>query len=284
VVVWDHRAVSPILPGGLFPNGKIPLTPADWFRTADHLTRSPTRLLVDLIEAVAAHVADDDLAIQSGDTTVVLRLVDLQVDHPEPQAFLGALDPAGQTIDRIDLEVRRVHWEDGGGNDRIIDDIAIRVADARVEPGRNLTLVAGPIEAIATLRAATVQQWLAASDLEYHLELSGPGELTARPKGRSWMRAKVRPYVEGDTVHLPISRVGCWGIELPVPPKWQGERSAGLPGLARGARITDVEVGEDELRLHVRIEQLREPIPLEKLQRALLRAGSRLVLSVADPR
>ena len=276
--------MSPILPGGLFPNGKIPLTPADWFRTADHLTRSPTRLLVDLIEAVAAQVADDDLAIQSGDTTVVLRLVDLQVDHPEPQAFLGALDPTGQTIDRIDIEVRRVHWEDGGGHDRVIDGITIRVADARVEPGRNLTLVAGPIEAVATLRATTVQQWLATSDVEYDLELSGPGELTARPKGRSWMRAKVEPYVDGDTVKLPITRVGVLGVELPVPPNWQGERSAELPGLARSARITAVDLDAEELRIHVRIDELREPIPLEKLQRALLRAGSRLVLSVADPR
>lgn len=280
----DDRGVSPILPGGLFPNGRIPLTPADWFRTADHLTRSPTRLLVDLIEGIAANVAGDDLAVQSGDTTVVMRLVELEVNHPEPQAFLGALDPAGQTIDLIDLKVRRVRWEDDQGNDRLIDDIAIRVAETRVEPGRSLTLVAGPIEAIATFRAPTFEQWLATADLEYDLELSGPGELTARPKGRSWMRAKVRPYVDGDVVRLPISRVGAWGIELPVPPKWQGERTTELPGLARGARIVDVQLDADELRLHVRIDELREPIPLEKLQKALLRAGSRLVLSVADPR
>lgn len=275
--------MSPILPGGLFPGGRIPLTPADWFRTADHLTRSPTRLLIDLIEAIAAHVAADDLAIQSGDTTVVLRLVDLQVDHPEPQAFLGALDPAGQTIDRIDLEVARVRWEDDEGNHRLIDDIAIEVVDTRVEPGRSLTLVAGPIEAVATLRAPTLQQWLELADVDHEVELSGPGEVVVRPKTRRWASAKVRPRLDGDVVRLPIARVGAFGIELPVPPSFQGEHHVDLPELGRGARITDVEVDADQVRIHVRIEELREPIPLDALQHAL-RAGGRLVLSLAGPR
>jgi hypothetical protein len=275
--------VSPILPGGLFPDGKIPLTPGDWIRTADHLTRSPTRLLIDFIEAIAAHVAEDDVAIQSGDTTVVMRLVELQVDHPEPQAFLGALDSAGQTIDRIDLVVRRVHWEDGAGLDRRLDRIDIRVAETRVEPGRNLTLVAGPIEAIVTMKATTAQEWLAAADLGYEVELCAPGELAVHPKGKAWATAKVRPVLDGNVVHLPICRVGAFGIELPVPPNFQGERRVDLPELGRGARITDLEVDADEVRFHVRIDELREPIPLETLQKAF-RAGSRLVLSLATPR
>jgi hypothetical protein len=275
--------VSPIFPGGLFPDGKIPLTPADWFRTADHLTRSPTRLLIDLIEAIATQVAADDIAIQSGDTTVVMRLVELQVEHPEPQAFLGALDPAGQTIDRIDLDVARVRWEDGDGNDRRIDEIDIVVADTRVEPGRNLTLVAGPIHAVATMKAPTVRQWLDVADLDYEVELSGPDELAVHPKGKRWATAKVRPHLEGNVVHLPICRVGAFGIELPVPPNFQGERRVDLPQLGRGARITRLEVGADHVRFHVQVDELREPIPLETLQKAL-KAGSRLVLSLAAPR
>jgi hypothetical protein len=275
--------VSPILPGGLFPDGKIPLTPADWFRAADHLTRSPTRLLIDLIEAIATHVAADDVAIQSGDTTVVLRLVDLRVDHPEPQAFLGALAPDGQTIDRIEIDVSRVHWEDGDGNDRRIDEIAIEVADSRVEPGMNLTLVAGPIDAVAILKAPTVGQWLELADLDYEVALSGPGELVVHPKGRQWATAKVRPRLEGDVVHLPICRVGAFGIELPVPPNFQGDRRVELPQLGRGAVITDLEVAADHVRFHVHVDELREPIPLETLQKAL-KAGSRLVLSLAAPR
>jgi hypothetical protein len=282
--VWDDLSVSPLIPGGLFPNGKLPLTPADWINTADHLSRSPTRLLVDLIEGVAAQVADEDLHIVTSGTDVALRLADLRIDHPDPRPFLGSLDPSRQAIDLVELDVSDVRWTDDQGRHRRIDRVDVAVRRAWVDPGRRLTLVCGPIDAVAVLHPDTVDEWVAHSELDYDLHLGGPGLVEARPRGGGWWNARVQPVVDGQIIRFPVTRVGAFGFEVPVPPRWQGERSAELPHLARGAYITAVDLDADALRVHVRIDELREPIALEHLQRALVRAGSHLVLRVADPR
>lgn len=276
--------MSPLIPGGLFPDGKLPLTPTDWINTAGHLSRSPTRLLLDLVEQVAAQMADEDLELLTDDTDVVLRLAGLRCDHPEPQPFLGALERGGERIERVDLDVRAVRWTHHDGSERRLDHLAVAVHDVRVEPGRRLSLVTGRIDAVATLTPDTVAAWLDALELDHDLRLAGPGLVEAEPRGGSWWRAVVRPHVEGGRVHLPVERVVVWGLGLGVPPRWRGERSVELPELARGARITDLELDQDGVRLHLRIDELREPIALEQLQRALRRAGPRVVLRLADPR
>jgi len=277
----------------LFPDGKIPLTPADWLRTADHLSRSPTRLLVDLIEGVAAQVAEDELSIVAHGTEVTLHLADLRVDHagpplsgavPGPGRFLGTLDPEQQAIERIDIDVADIRWTDGEGHHRRIDRLAIAAHHTWVDPRLTLTLITGPIDAVATLQPETFAAWVAASELDQDLTLADEGLVHATARGGGWWQATLRPRLEGDQVLLPLERVSAFGLAIDVPARWRGDRSARLPTLARDARVTGLDISREALRVHLRIDELREPISLEQLQRALRKAGSHLVLRLADSR
>ena len=260
-----------------------PTTPRQWFALVDELSRSPTRVLVELVESISAGLVGRTVEIETTTDTITLELVDVTCSHENPPVAMGALRPGLdlEGIETVIITATDVVW-DGGR----LDDLRVEAHDVRLETGIVTRVRTSPVDMEGRIGQAAVDEWVErvghTTDADVHrVELCRPG--TLRVWLRSWLVAEVGIALEGDEVVLPVKRVQAWGVTIPFAHRRLGERRMAIPPLAQGLRVTHVEITADEMVARGRIDLVREPIWLDQVIRAASTVGSQVVLNLRPP-
>jgi hypothetical protein len=249
----------------------------------DELSRSPTRVLVDLVESISAGLVGRTVELNTATDTITLGLRAVTCTHDNPPVAMGALRPGRdiEGIETVTVTATDVVWSSGR-----LDDLRVEAHDVRLETGIVNRLRSSPVDLEARIGQGTVDEWVdrvnrvEGVDL-HHVELWSPGE--ARVWLRPWLAVEVAVVLEGDDVVLPVRRVRAWGVTIPFAPRRLGERRVSIPPLAHGVRVTELEVTADEVVARGRIEQVREPVWLDQIIRAASTVGSQAVLNLRPP-
>ena len=260
-----------------------PTTPRQWLTLVDELSRSPTRVLVDLVDSISAGLVGRTIELDTATETITLELVAVDCSHDNPPVAMGALRP-GLDIEGIETVVvtaTDVVWDHGR-----LDQVRAEAHDVRLETGIVSRVRASPVEMEARIGQATLDEWTerarAATDLDIHrMELWEPG--TVRVWLRSWLVAEVGVVLEGDEVVLPVQRVQAGGVTIPFADRQLGERRATIPPLAQGLRITSLEVTADEVVALGTVDEVQEPIWLDQVIRAASSVSTQVVLNLRPP-
>jgi len=252
---------------------KWPITPGDWLRVVDDLARAPTRAVLESLASVADALVGKEVELQSGNGTVTLVVEAVVGTHSAPPVALGALRPGLdlEVLESVDIDVSAVRWEGGR-----IDRLHVQAHDVHLEGGFVSELVAGPVGLSGEVDQATLDELLDQHDAPVRITLDGTDRATVRPGGR--LTAQVSAELDDDVVHFPVHRV-CWaGVPLPLVHRFVATRSASLPTLPRGMRLTGLASAPGVVRATAVLDDFREPLVLESLLRAASTVGSHVVL------
>lgn len=260
---------------------KMPVTPRQWLEFADELSRSPTRLLINVIEAVGASFIDRELDVRAASGQVNLVLRSLTGTHDAPPVAMGALRPSldFEGIERVEADADDVRWAHGA-----IDHLHVVAHHVRIEPGMTPSLMAGPVELHGDVSQETLDDWVDRADGPLcRVQLREEG--LVRGWARRWLSADMAVDVgendEGATeVRFRIRRARILGVPLPMARALFGDRVAEVPPLPRDMRLTGVEAHADSLRVDARLERYREPVNPEHVLQAASTVGSHVVLSL----
>jgi hypothetical protein len=249
----------------------------------DELSRSPTRVLVDLVESISAGLVGRTVELKTADDTVTLELVDVTCTHDNPPLAMGARRP-GRDIEGIESVV--VHATDVVWDRGHLDDVRVEAHAVRLETGIVTSLQTSPVELEASIGQATLDEWVerarAAHDVDVRrVELLRPG--TARIWLRSWLAAEVGVELVDDEIVLPVRRVQAGGVTVPFAHRRLGTHRLTIPPLAHDLHVTGIEVTADRLTAWGRIAHMREPIWLDQIIRAASTVGSQVVLNLRPP-
>jgi hypothetical protein len=284
-VSWLFRPDQwPTTPQGWIDRAsRWPTTPRQWFALVDEISRSPTRVLVDLVESVSAGLVGRRIDLKTATETITLALTEVTCSHDNPPVAMGALSPGRdiEGIETVTVTATDVVWPRGR-----VDDLRVAAHDVRLETGIVTRIRTSPVEMEGRIGQATVDEWVrwtaerGGVDL-HRVELCRPGTVRVWP--RPWLSAEVDVVLDGDEVVLPVQRVQAWGVTVPFVRKRLEERRVPIPPLAQGLRITGIDVTADEIVAEGRIEQLREPVWLDQVIRAASTVGSHVVLNLRPP-
>ncbi|HYF45568.1 MAG TPA: hypothetical protein VD926_05110 [Acidimicrobiales bacterium] len=257
-----------------------PLTPGDWLRVVDDLARAPTRVLLESLASVADGLVGKEVELQSANGAITLVVDAIVGAHSAPPVAMGALRPGLdlEVLESVDVDVSDVRWEGGR-----IDRVHVQAHDVNIEGGFVSELVAGPIGLVGEVDQATLDDLLDQHDVPIRVTLDGTDRATVHPGGR--ITATVSAELDGDLVRFPVHQV-CWaGIRLPLVHRWVETRSATVPKLPRGMRLTGLSSSPGVVRATAVVDDFREPLVLESLLKAASSVGSHVVLSrVPRPR
>jgi hypothetical protein len=255
---------------------KWPITPGDWLRVVDDLARAPTRVLLESFASVADALVGKEVELQAATGAVTVQVDSIVGAHSAPPVALGALRPGLdlEGLETVDIDVHDVRW-DGGR----IDRLSIQAHNVHLEGGVVAKVVAGPIGLAGEVDQATLDEWLERYESPVTVVLDGTDRATVRPGGR--VSATVSAELDGDVVHFPVHQVRWVGIPLPFVHRFVATRSAAIPELPRGLRITSLSSGPGVLRATAVVDDFREPIVLESALRAASTVGSHVVVKRA---
>lgn len=256
-----------------------PTTPRQWLTLVDELSRSPTRVLVDLIESLSAGFVGRTVELTTDSDTVILELVDVACSHEHPPVAMGALRPTMdlEGIETVAITAADVAWSRGR-----IDDLYLEAHDVRLEGGIVTKLRAAPVVVEGRIGQETVDEWVAASELGVErIELWRSGMV--RVQLRSWLVAEVEVELDDDEVVFTPRLLRAWGFAVPYAHRRLGVHRVAVPRLLKGLRVTDLEATPDELVARGRIDRLREPIWLDQLIRAASTVGAVVVVNLRPP-
>lgn len=250
-----------------------PITPGDWLRAADDLVRSPTRVLIDLFDAVTGPMVGKELELRSADGAVRLHLEAVAAAHSSPPVAMGALRPGFdlEGLESVEVTARDVELEHGR-----IDRLTVDARDVHLEGGLVTHLVAGPIALEGELDQTTLDEWLADHGAPVSVELDGTDRATVRRS--RWVRGEVSADLDGDEVTVSVHRIRVAGIPVPFGSRWVKPQAFTIPPLPRDLRVTRVTSEPGILRIRASVDRFEEPLQLERVLRAAQTVGSRVVL------
>ncbi len=255
---------------------KWPITPGDWLRVVDDLARAPTRVLLETFASVADALVGKEVELQSPGGAVTMVVEAIVGTHSAPPVAMGALRPGLdlEVLEAVDIDVTDVRWDAG-----CIDRVHVQAHDVHIEGGVVSKLVAGPVGLSGEVDQATLDEWLDRHDAPVRVTLDGDDRATVHPGGR--LTAKVSAELDGDAVSFPVHQV-CWaGVPLPFVHRFVATRSAEVPSLPRGMRLTGLSSAPGVLRGTAVVDDFREPLLLESVLKAASTVGSHVVLSRA---
>lgn len=249
----------------------------------DEVSRAPTRVLVDLVESISTGLVGRTVELKTTTGTITLELVDITCSHDNPPVAMGALRPGLdlEGIETVSVTATDVVWDEGR-----LDGLRIDAHDVRLEAGLVTRVSTSPIEMEGRIGQTALDEWVKrlrrTADLTiHHVELSRAG--SARVWPRSWLSIDVGVILEGDEVVLPVQRVRVRGVTVPFVSGRLGERRFAIPPLARGLRVTHLEITADEVVARGRIDRWQEPIWLDRVIRAASTVGNQAVLNMRPP-
>jgi hypothetical protein len=260
---------------------RMPVTPRQWLEFADELSRSPTRMLITVLEAVGASFVDRELELRadSGRVTMVLR--SLTGSHDDPPVAMGALRPTLdlEGIERVEVEADDVRWARGA-----IDHLHVTAHRVRIEPGLVASLVAGPILLRGEVGQATLDEWNDRADGPLRrVQLLGEGTV------RAWVRRGLSAdlsvdVAEGDggvtEMRFRVQRARVLGVPVPMARMLVRERVVVVPPLPRRMKVVAVHAHPDRLRVEAHVERFREPVNPEHVIKAASTVGSHVVVNL----
>ena len=253
---------------------KWPITPGDWLRVVDDLARAPTRVLLETFASVADALVGKEVELQAATGTITVLVDSIVGTHSAPPVALGALRPGLdlEGLEAVDIVLHDVRWDDGR-----IDRLSIRADNVHLEGGMVSKVVAGPVGLSGEVDQPTLDAWLDDHDSPIGVELDGTDRATVRPAKR--ITAVVSAELDGGEVRFPVHRV-CWaGIPLPFVHRFVATRTATVPPLPRGLRLTGLSSRPGVLAATAVVDDFREPILLESVLRAATTVGSHVVLN-----
>ena len=257
---------------------KWPITPGDWLRVVDDLARAPTRVLLESFASVADSLVGKEVELRAATGTITVQVDSIAGTHSSPPVALGALRPGLdlEGLEAVDITVHDVRW-DGGR----IDRLTVQAHNVHLEGGVVSKVVAGPIGLAGEVDQPTLDAWLEAHDAPVTVELDGTDRATVRPGGR--LSAVVSAVLDGDVVSFPVHQVRWAGIPLPFVHRFVATRSATVPPLPRGLRLTGLSSTPGVLQATAVLDDFREPLVLESVLRAASTVGSHVVLNRGAP-
>lgn len=256
-----------------------PITPGDWLKVVDDLARAPTRVLLETFASVADSLVGKEVELRAATGAITVLVESIVGTHSAPPVALGALRPGLdlEGLESVDVVVKDVTW-DGGR----IDRLTIQAHNVHLEGGMVAKVVAGPIGLAGEVDQPTLDAWLARHDAPVSVELDGTDRATVRPGGR--VSAVVSAELDGDVVRFPVHQVRWAGIPLPFVHRVVTTRTAQVPPLPRGLRLTGLSSGPGVLRATAVLDDFREPIQLESVLQAASTVGAHVVLNRGGPR
>lgn len=259
------------------------MTPRQWIAVVDDISRSPTMVLVDVVESVSAGLVGRTLTIETADDTIDLELVSVTCSHDNPPVAMGALRP-GRDIEGIESVVvtaSDVAWSRGR-----LDHLEVEAHHVRLETGIVARLTSAPVEMVGRVGQATVDAWVDQLRADtgapvQRVELFAADAL--RVHLRSWLTAEVGVELVDDEIGFPVRRLRAHGITVPFVHRRLSTRRVTVPPLAQGLRVTSITVTEDAIEATGRIERVREPVWLDQVFRAASTVGTQAVLRLRPP-
>jgi hypothetical protein len=252
---------------------KWPITPGDWLRVVDDLARAPTRVLLESFASVADALVGKEVELESGNGGITVTVEAVVGTHSAPPVALGALRPGLdiEGLEAVDIDLTDVRWVDGR-----IDRIHVQAHNVHLEGGVVTKLVAGPIGLSGEVDQATLDAWLERYDSPILVTLDGTDRATVFPGGR--VSAVVSAELDGDVVRFPVHQVRWAGIPLPFVHRFVETRTATVPELPRGLRLTGLSSRPGVLAGTAVLDDFREPLVLESVLKAASTVGSHVVL------
>ena len=244
---------------------------------------SPTRFLLDLVELVAERATGRELEIRAGDTTYLMRLERLRCRHEGelvPPGLLASqirdLGGMSDALDLVEVEASDVRWDEGR-----IDHLTVDLHQLRLEPGLRPVAVASPVDLTATLEQPTVDEWVASQEPGFRVALTGHGLVAVRHPTWEWIaQAMVKVHLDDDEVRAELDHLALFGGGLRLPRFLSPRRSVSFPRRRGPVEITSIDAEPGRVRVHARVEEVRQPIQGERLAMALTSAGARVILPI----
>lgn len=251
-----------------------PITPGDWLKVVDDLARAPTRVLLETFASVADSLVGKEVELRAATGAITVLVESIVGTHSAPPVALGALRPGLdlEGLESVAIVVTNVTWDRGR-----IDRLTVQAHNVHLEGGMVSKLVAGPVGLSGEVDQPTLDAWLAQLDSPIGVELDGTDRATVRPGGR--LSAVVSAELDGDTVRFPVHQVRWAGIPLPFVHRFVATRTAQVPALPRGLRLTGLSSRPGVLAGTAVLDDFREPIQLESMLRAASTVGSHVVLN-----
>ena len=256
-----------------------PITPGDWLRVVDDLARAPTRVLLETFTSVADALVGKEVELQSANGAITVVVESIVGTHSAPPVALGALRPGLdlEGLEAVDIDLVDVRW-DGGR----IDRLRLQAHNVHLEGGVISKVVAGPVGLSGEVDQATLDEWLDRYDAPVRVTLDGTDRATVFPGGR--LSAVVSAELDGEVVRFPVHQVRWAGIPLPLVHRFVETRTAEVPSLPRGLRLTGLSSTPGVLKGTAVLDDFREPLLLESVLRAATTVGSHVVVNRVNPR
>lgn len=261
---------------------KWPITPMDWLKVVDDLARAPTRVLLETFASVADSFVGKELELRSPNGTITLDVDAIEGAHSSPPVALGALRPGLdlEGLESVEVIAHDVRW-DGGR----IDRLTVSARNVNLEGGVVSRLVAGPIGLSGEVDQATLDDWLARQEAPVRVTLDGTDRATVHVVGRRLSgEVSAELATSGDEVRFEVHRVRWAGLPLPFVHRFVDDRTAEVPPLPRGLKLTGLSSTPGVLRATAALDRFREPVQVEAVLRAASTVGSHVVLPRMNPR
>ncbi len=141
----------------------------------------------------------------------------------------------------------------------VLDRIIVRAEHVRIVPGLPPRLQAGPVTLRACVSQENVDRWVRTSHLPIRLRLTDEGVLLSTGvRGFKMTETLADLEVAGSFLRLAPKRMTVVGLPTTLVRFFKGYLP--LPPLPRGARITDVRHGHEELAVTFALDHLDEAL------------------------
>ncbi len=196
-----------------------------------------------LFDALRSRLVGKAVSFGEGESALAFTLTSLE----------GSVGPAagvsGQ-LDDVSLHAERVEWRRAQ-----FERVVVRFANYHTRPVPRPVVVAAPVDVSAVMTSDALTGVLARVAPSWCCEVADHGRLRLRRSRRpGWGHLLVQPEVQGGVLVLRARAVGrgqrSWPLPAWLPPL---RRDLNLPD---GVRLTGLEVGEGEVVVHLRRDEL----------------------------
>jgi hypothetical protein len=138
----------------------------------------------------------------------------------------------------------------------------VRIADARIHPGREPRLTGGPVTAKLTVEQDRIDEWVGRASLPFRLDLTDEGIVSSAGVGSLRMGKVLTELAVREDGTLRLRPVKAVGRTLPSGLGDALTGSLPLPRLPVEAQLVDIEHGPGRLAVTVALEDIDEAIDL----------------------
>jgi hypothetical protein len=272
----------------------------NWWGTPGAVA-TPQRMLVELLEAIAGRFVGKELTVEVQGKRLSLTLGAVKVETTDPTPQTLGVDPfswwwkdlpgsremgrwtsamtgmpvadedAVPDIERVVIDSRSVSIDD-----HPVGEVTATVDTLRIEYGRVIELVTGPVDLDLYTCRQTVVEWVERSKPEWNVRLH-TDDLVAVDRSNWPFTALVRPTIlEGVHVRLDIVGVVLFGRTFMLPGRLVRTRMLDIPAPTDDLDLVDATLEGDDVHIHLRHAGLRQPIHPEHIRNAVREGVSRL--------